>query len=123
MARVALSFASAGHPPLLVRRADGRVESAGPHGTMLGIFADLPLQSETRMHLSTGDAGLIYSDGLFSLLMNQDGEYFTVEQVREAVVETEATERFLRSVVDAVGRRSNGEPREDDLAAIALIRS
>ena len=118
----ALSFASAGHPPLLVRRADGRVESAGPHGTMLGIYADLPLQSETRMHLSTGDAGLIYSDGLFSLL-NQLGEHFTVEQVREAVIETAATGGFLRSVVSAVGRRSNGEPPEDDLAAIALIRS
>ena len=117
----ALSFASVGHPPLLVRRADGRVESAGPHGTMLGIFADLPLQSETRMHLSTGDAGLIYSDGLFSL-MGKHGEYFTVEQVRQAVVETAANEGFLRGVVGAVGRRSNGEPREDDLAALALIR-
>ena len=74
------------------------------------------------MHLSMGDAGLIYSDGLFSLI-GKHGEYFTVEQVREAVIETAATEGFLRSIVGAVGRRSNGEPREDDLAALAVIRS
>ena len=117
----ALSFASAGHPPLLVRRAAGGVESAGPHGTMLGIFEDLPLQPESHFQLAAGDAALLYSDGLFSL-MNAEGERFTTDDVRATVSAARPGKKFLQTVVGGMGKRSNGEPREDDLAALAVVR-
>lgn len=117
-----LAFSSAGHPPLVVRRKAGGVEAAGFHGTMLGILPELSLEPETHLRLAPGDAGLIYSDGLFSLMDVYD-QRLTLDDVRESVVETEVSEKFLRDVVGAIGRRSNGEPHEDDLAAVALIRT
>ena len=59
-----LAFSGAGHPPLLVRRAQGTVEALGPHGTVVGIKPDSDyLQCQTR--LLPSDAALLYSDGLF----------------------------------------------------------
>lgn len=117
-----LAFASAGHPPLVVRRANGDVETVGAHGTMIGIFADLRLQPETHLQLAPGDVVLIYSDGLFSLL-NRARERLGIDEVRAAAVEAEISERFLPSLVGAVERRSDGGPHDDDLAAVALLRS
>lgn len=116
-----LDFSSAGHPALLVRRADGRVESVGAHGTVLGVFPELKLEADTHLKLASGDAGLIYSDGLFSL-MDEAGRHMIADEVQDAVAATAADAGFLRNVMDAIGKRSNGEPHEDDLAAVALIR-
>jgi serine phosphatase RsbU (regulator of sigma subunit) len=53
---------SAGHPPALIRRADGRVHEIGQPGTLLGIFADARL-ADTRFRLGPGDLLLLYTDG------------------------------------------------------------
>jgi serine phosphatase RsbU (regulator of sigma subunit) len=53
---------SAGHPPALVRRADGRVHELGRQGTLLGIFSDAAL-ADVRFRLEPGDLLLLYTDG------------------------------------------------------------
>jgi serine phosphatase RsbU (regulator of sigma subunit) len=53
---------TAGHPPVLIRRADGRVQEIGQDGTLLGIFADLYLE-DVRFRLAPGDTMLLYTDG------------------------------------------------------------
>jgi serine phosphatase RsbU (regulator of sigma subunit) len=54
---------TAGHPPVLVRRADGRVQEIGQHGTLLGIFPDIQL-ADVRFRLAPGDTLLLYTDGV-----------------------------------------------------------
>ncbi|MFD4985566.1 PP2C family protein-serine/threonine phosphatase [Streptomyces sp. NPDC058374] len=54
----------AGHPPPLVRRADGRVREVGTPGTLLGVLDDVGL-GDTRFRLSPGDLLLLYSDGAY----------------------------------------------------------
>jgi serine phosphatase RsbU (regulator of sigma subunit) len=59
---VAGRLCTAGHPPALVRRADGRVQALGRPGSLLGIFSEVRL-SDVRFRLAPGDALLLYTDG------------------------------------------------------------
>lgn len=52
-----------GHPSPLILRADGRVESVGHSGTLLGVFPDPQLIDEPA-RLGPGDAILLYTDGV-----------------------------------------------------------
>jgi serine phosphatase RsbU (regulator of sigma subunit) len=52
----------AGHPPVLVRRADGRVHQVEASGPLLGIVGDIRLK-DTRFRLGPGDTLLLYTDG------------------------------------------------------------
>ncbi|HXS66134.1 MAG TPA: GAF domain-containing SpoIIE family protein phosphatase, partial [Streptosporangiaceae bacterium] len=56
-------ISSAGHPLALIRRSDGRVETAGRPGTLLGLFDDPDLH-DTRLLLRPGDAMIMYTDGV-----------------------------------------------------------
>lgn len=52
----------AGHPPPLVRRADGRVDQLGTFGTLLGVVDKVRL-TDVRFRLAAGDLLLLYTDG------------------------------------------------------------
>jgi serine phosphatase RsbU (regulator of sigma subunit) len=52
----------AGHPPGLVRRADGRVRELEARGPLLGFFPDIQL-ADVRFRLTPGDTLLLYTDG------------------------------------------------------------
>ena len=52
----------AGHPPGLVRRADGRVRQLESRGPLLGFFPDIHL-ADVRFRLTPGDTLLLYTDG------------------------------------------------------------
>lgn|GEM_PF-2395658 len=53
---------TAGHPPALIRRADGRIQQVGVPGTLLG-FADQVHLTDVRFRLGPGDLILLYTDG------------------------------------------------------------
>ena len=61
--RVSVCVATGGHPLPLVLRADGRVETAGSPGTLLGIVDD-PDVSEQALELGPGDALVLFTDGV-----------------------------------------------------------
>ncbi|MFF3641095.1 GAF domain-containing SpoIIE family protein phosphatase [Streptomyces sp. NPDC002564] len=52
----------AGHPPALIRRADGRVRQAGVPGTLLGTMPTVRL-TDVRFRLAPGDLLFLYTDG------------------------------------------------------------
>ncbi len=52
----------AGHPPALIRRADGRVEPIGVTGPLLGYAEKVDL-TDVRFRLAPGDLLLLYTDG------------------------------------------------------------
>ncbi len=58
-----VTLASAGHPPALVRRRDGTVETYEQSGPITGLFVDTIYQ-ERSLELETGDLLLLYTDGL-----------------------------------------------------------
>ena len=52
----------AGHPPALIRRADGRVQQLGTFGSLLGWRHPIKL-ADVRFRLAPGDLLLLYTDG------------------------------------------------------------
>ena len=115
-----LSFAGAGHPPLLVRRRDGVVEALPSTSTMMGIQQEMEV-SETKTTLASGDVALLYTDGLFGLQPN-GGERFTDETVADAFSRIDGTADVLPRLVAQLVQRSGAQPFDDDLAAITLRR-
>ncbi|MEU9799611.1 GAF domain-containing SpoIIE family protein phosphatase [Streptomyces sp. NPDC051000] len=61
-AGLAGALALAGHPPALIRRADGTVRPLGAPGQLLGVFDPTSL-TDTRFRLAPGDLLLLYTDG------------------------------------------------------------
>jgi PAS domain S-box-containing protein len=60
---VSACVATGGHPLPLLMRADGRVETAGRPGTLLGILPDPEIRS-TEIDLEPGDTLVLYTDGV-----------------------------------------------------------
>jgi len=69
-----LDYCSAGHPPALLLRADGRMESLSEGGTLLGVLPDA-FFAEGRVGLGEGDILLIYSDGILESRDPADQEF------------------------------------------------
>ncbi len=61
---VALSLALGGHPCPLLLSADGRIESVGATGTLLGVVDDRVVAQNTDVTLGRGDALVFYTDGV-----------------------------------------------------------
>lgn len=64
---------SAGHPPVVLVRADGTVRQLGAGGIALGVTAD-PRLDERHVLLGHGDTMLLYTDGVTEA--RRDGECF-----------------------------------------------
>ena len=116
-----VAFSGAGHPPLLVRRAGGKVEALDSHGMLLGVQdVDHIEQSHTALH--TDDTAVLYSDGLLAF-KTPDGERYSPANLQAALPAIAPGDGFLDRLFATLKAGSNGEPCEDDVAAIALRRS
>ncbi len=116
-----LTFAGAGHPPLLIRRRSGAVEALPSLNTMMGLSQEMEVR-ETETMLVSGDVALLYTDGLFSLKAHT-GERFTGEIVADALSMNDGSADLLPRLIAQVTARSAAQPFDDDVAAIALRRS
>jgi len=63
LAGASVTVSSAGHPLALVRRADGRVQTIGRPGTLLGLLA-APELHDTHGLLRAGDSLILFTDGV-----------------------------------------------------------
>ena len=116
-----LTFAGAGHPPLLIRRCDGTVEALPSRSTMMGIDPAMVV-SETTTTLASGDVALLFTDGLYSLKTKND-ERFSTQTVTDAFARTGGSADLLPQLIAQLVERSDGRAFDDDLTAIALLRA
>ena len=70
----ATTVATAGHPPVLLRRANGEVEEVGSGSFPLGAIENARYV-EDRIKLSPGDVLLLYSDGLVETISPAGDQY------------------------------------------------
>ncbi len=121
-----MTYARAGHPPLLVRHAhNGRQPiPLSPRGLALGmadsgVFADL--LEEIDVPLQAGDAFVLYTDGLTEAMNPERSMYGTRRLqsllAREASVSPEI---LVRHILDDVRDFTRNAPSHDDLTMLVF---
>ncbi|WP_425145205.1 ATP-binding SpoIIE family protein phosphatase [Deinococcus sp.] len=114
----AFKYLSMGHPPILIRRTSGQIESLGATAPPLGTFA----QDHYPMRLGRLDPGdllCLYSDGISEAeRTGKDGriEMFGLWKVRHTVAHATSPELGIRSLVKAL----EGWQVQDDLTLVMV---
>ena len=115
-----VTVALGGHPLPLVLRKDGRVDSIGEPGTLLGALPS-PVIADTDATLAVGDTLVLYTDGVLDVRdrnHRDDPEWLTEELRRSA---GKSADEIADQITKAAVARHGGEPR-DDIAILVLNR-
>jgi PAS domain S-box-containing protein len=112
-----LRWSNAGHPPPLLRHADGRVEllTAGRPELMLGVDATA-VRTESVVTVQRGTTLLLYTDGLIEgrdMLLDEG-----IARLQEAVAELAG--RPLSELCDLLLDRLRPDGLQDDVALVAI---
>ena len=111
-----IRLAGGGHPPPLVRRADGRVEELPALGTLIGMFREASVET-LDVVLSPGDAILLYTDGAIEAHRGQT--FFGIPELTAAWTSAPSDpEAAVTSIADAVLAFAGS--LQDDLALLAI---
>ena len=117
-----LSYASAGHPPPLLRRASpprGVVPVDGARGLPLGIEAGERYPTST-LHLHAGDVLLIYTDG-FSEARSPAGAFLGTDGLAVSLASAVGTANaVMASVLATIEAFTDRAPPGDDRTLLAL---
>lgn len=118
-----LTYCSAGHhPPLLLDRAQGRVETLQTRGIMLGILPDATYDCQTS-EISPGQKVVIFSDGIIEA-QNKEGDFFGEERLREwvRVHAHENANELQNGIQDHVMFFQLEAPQYDDMTVVVFQR-
>ncbi|MFG2303960.1 PP2C family protein-serine/threonine phosphatase [Actinacidiphila glaucinigra] len=117
-------YASAGHPPALIRRVDGTVEELDATGILLSpeIPAVRDDFDETAFRLFPGDALLLYSDGLTEARDRHRGPLFGADRLGRALAATRGADAAdtLDRLWQAASAHSGGHAVDD--TAMMIVR-
>ncbi len=114
-----VTFANAGHLPLLIRRAIGKVEAVvGDAGPPLGIIDNIAY-NDSFLSLQPGEDMLLYTDGVTEA-MNAAREQFTEERLLEILLRTHPRlENIINTVTEEVKTFTGDATSNDDLTLLA----
>ncbi|MFL6304658.1 MAG: PP2C family protein-serine/threonine phosphatase [Candidatus Sulfotelmatobacter sp.] len=124
MEKRTLSYAGAGHPPLLMwGAASPGVRDVTENGLFLGMF-DFATYSSVNVPLAPGDRGLLYTDGI-SETNNPEGTEFGSErfpQFLEAQKNGSANQLADRLLEELArwSARGEGEDLDDDITLVTI---
>jgi serine phosphatase RsbU (regulator of sigma subunit) len=116
---VRLTLACAGHPPPIIRRADGTVSLATCTGPLLGVPVHKVAFRQQELDLEPGDAVVMYTDGIteaHQLGHDLFGEERLMEVVHRAGPDVD---RIADDILGAVTAYGPSDPR-DDLAVVVV---
>jgi sigma-B regulation protein RsbU (phosphoserine phosphatase) len=117
-----LSIACGGHPPPIIRRANGAVEVATVTGPLLGMPVELAFVEQT-LELTPGDLFVLYTDGVTEAHhRNQPlfGQERLIDVIRQAPADVDAVADAILAAVTAYGP---AEPRDDVAVVVGRIDS
>ena len=116
-----VKYCSAGHPPAVLLRANGKLELLSEGGMLLGV---VPATSYVSggFELEAGDVLMIYSDGIIESL-NEAGEEFGYARLEAQLrrAQAGAADAVLFSVLGAVQDFAAACPLVDDMS-LAIVR-
>jgi phosphoserine phosphatase RsbU/P len=115
-------YASAGHNPPMLIRADGLTEELSARGIALGVIDTVKLE-EKRVTVGPGELLVAYTDGVTEALRS-DGTEFGVVGLQSTAASSRQhhTEEITNRIVSAIDTFTAGEPQSDDMTLIVLKR-
>jgi len=115
---IRVTVACGGHPPALLRRADGAVQDLGEPGTLLGLVRD-PQLSDAHAELHAGDALVLYTDGITEARAPE--RMLAPEDLHRALSAMPAcSAQAIVEKLTALAVGKGGTPPRDDIAVLAL---
>lgn len=117
-----LDYSSAGHPPPLLLRAEGQLESLFEGGPLVGAVPAASF-ARGRVDLRAGDVLLAYSDGILESRSKADEEFGSARleaQLRHAP--RDAADAMLFSVLGAVQDFAAAQELADDTSLVVVRR-
>lgn len=119
-AGASVQISSAGHPLALVRRADGRVQTFGRPGTLLGLLPE-PELFDSRRLLRAGDSLILVTDGITEARSHPDRELYGEERLRDCIAGLgEASAAWMADAIQQAALAFSGEGHSDDTVALVL---
>src|SRR5436305_4571504 len=112
----------AGHPPVLIARHSGGTESIASVAPPLGLI-EHPDFTETIVDLDSGDAFLLYTDGLFGAAR---GERLRLTPQRlERMLDHSApnADALLKGILNQAVPENSNDSLPDDMAALVVRRT
>jgi serine phosphatase RsbU (regulator of sigma subunit) len=116
-----LTVSLGGHPLPIVLRKDGRVETIGEPGTLLGVLPS-PTLADVDASLEVGDSLILYTDGVLDVANRDkrgDPNWFK-DQIAVAAGQNadEIAERLAQAAIER-----HGDELRDDIALLVLHRN
>ena len=117
-----VQVSSAGHPLALVRRADGRTQTFGRPGTLLGVVPD-PELHDARTSLRPGDSLVLFTDGVTEARRPADRDLFGDDRLRDLVAGLAGlpAARMADAIQKAVEVFGGGEVSDDTVVLILQV--
>jgi phosphoserine phosphatase RsbU/P len=115
-----IKVAVGGHYLPLCRRAEGRYEALGVHGSILGMVSQANVE-DREAELSPGDLVVLYTDGVTEA-RNPEGTFYGEARLRQLLdtYADETAQKLANVVVEEVLAFQGGEARDD--IALVVVR-
>ncbi len=112
-------IAMAGHPPPIIIRNGGEIQSLNLGGLPIGMFPEVAYESQ-KLHLDAGDKLILYSDGITEC-QSEAGEMFDVKRL-EAVATTTTSQDLPDALRVELTQWRGSSEFEDDISMLILNR-
>ena len=120
----ALSYSSAGHPSGYLLDKSGAVKETLPStGVPLGLFPDSRYETCAGLHLETGEALLLLTDGVTDTL-TRDGDFFGADRALDAVRASLGgrSSDIVEGLFRTLRAQDGGRPLSDDVTTVVARR-
>lgn len=117
--RMLLTYSTAGHPPLLLRREGEAIRRLHKPGPVLGVNPKVIYTDEERM-LQANDILLMYTDGIVEA-RNVDGEFYGEDRLKQLVSEIDGhTDSIAKAVEADLASFTQGRQHTDDFTLLVF---
>ncbi len=122
-----LLMARAGHEPVMIVHADGKVENIAPPGAALGMLDEQSFEDmieEEACELQKDDTLLLYTDGITEA-QNKAHEEFGYTRLERLAIENKQlpVRELYTTILNALHDFADGAPQNDDITLVILRRT
>ncbi|MHB1413230.1 MAG: PP2C family protein-serine/threonine phosphatase, partial [Thermoleophilia bacterium] len=114
-----LVYCSGGHPPAIIKRKSGEIETLATSSPILGAFSDLEY-SEERTVVERGDMLVLYTDGVIET-RNTEGALVGIQRLTEIVAAPVSLPKMPQHIFKAISNFSGGKMNDDVALLIVAL--